>query len=330
MTIGWGILGCGGIAATFARELADAPEHGTLVSAASRSGDKAATFCDEHGGRGGAGYQTLLMDDAVQAVYVALPNDQHARWATAAAEAGKAVLCEKPACMTADELDGVLAACRAGGVFLMENFAWRCHARWQRLGELFADGAIGELRRIDAAFGVVRQTGGNIRDQRALGGGALMDLGAYTLAFARLVARQAGVGEPESCDCRLHLADEVDHAGAAILGFAGGAFAQLQFSHREQLPWRATVAGTTGWIEVADPWCFCGEPVFRIRDHGGRDETITVDDGEGYLRRPIREVARCLATGANESPCMDHADSRGQARAMDALRHAAGYHWPSG
>lgn len=326
MTIRWGILGCGGIAGSFAQELAASP-HGELVAAASRSADKAAAFCAEHGGVAYGGYDLLVADDAVDAVYVALPNDQHARWAIAAAEAGKAVLCEKPACMTAAELDGVLSACAETGAFFMENFAWRCHRRWDRLPELL--GEIGTLRRIDAAFGVPRTIGQpNIRDHRAMGGGALMDVGAYTLAFARLVARLAGAGEPERVGCQLHLVGEVDHAGAATLGFADGSFAQLQFSHREQLPWRATIAGSSGWIEVADPWCFCGEPMFRLCDHGRRDDLIEVEDIEGYLSRPIRSVAEALADGATESPHMPWADSRGQADCLDALRHAADYRWP--
>jgi len=326
MTIRWGILGCGGIAGSFAKELAASPQ-GELGAAASRSADKAAAFCAEHGGTPYGGYAQVLGDDAVDAVYVALPNDQHARWAIAAAEAGKAVLCEKPACMTAAELEGVLAACTAAGTFFMENFAWRCHRRWDRLGE--ALDRIGELRRIDAAFGVVRKNvSDNIRDHRAMGGGVLMDLGAYCLSFARLVARLAGSGEPRRFGCLLHLQGEVDHAGAASLGFADGAFTQLQFSHREQLPWRATIAGSDGWIEVADPWCFCGEPTFHIRDHGGRDETIEVADIDGYLSRPIRAVAEAIAAGATESPAMSWADSRGQAAALDALRHAADYRWP--
>jgi len=325
----WGLLGLGGIATTFAKNLAKVPDHGVLAAAGSRSQEKSQAFCDEHGGSPYGSYQAVLDDPTVEAIYIALPNHLHAEWAIRCAEAGKVILCEKPACLTADELDGVLAACAEHRVFFMEAFAWRTHRRWQHLRELIAEGAIGPLRHIDARFGIRMPSdgeAGNIRSQLAMGGGTLMDVGAYPLSFTRLIAGT----EPDSVDCQLAIPDgqEVDRWGSFLLRFPGDVIGCGQFGNRSLHPFTASIHGDDGWIEVEDPYCFNDEARSIIHRPGQDDEVIADPDGLGYLSREAVHVAAHCREGL-EAPAMTWDDSRGQARAMDALRHAGGLRWPS-
>src|SRR5690606_33740718 len=116
---------------------------GEVVAVSSASG-RAADFAAELGiPRHYATHEELLADPEVDAVYVPLPNTEHARWTSAAAEAGKHVLCEKPLVQGLAELDAVEAACRRAGVQYAEAFMYRHHPQLRRVRELLDAGAVG-------------------------------------------------------------------------------------------------------------------------------------------------------------------------------------------
>ena len=147
-----------------------------------RDGARAAEFAAAHGvGRGVAGYEAVLADPDVQAVYVPLPNPLHAEWTIAALEAGKAVLCEKPLCVDAEQARRVLAVAERAALPLWEAFVFPFQAQHQRLVELLAAGAIGELREISGAFHFKLRRTEDIRLSAATAGGALADVGCYPL-----------------------------------------------------------------------------------------------------------------------------------------------------
>ncbi|MDA3959524.1 MAG: Gfo/Idh/MocA family oxidoreductase [Planctomycetota bacterium] len=325
MTLGWGILGCGSIAESFASQLATVPDAGHLAAVASRSAERAAAFAARHGGTDCQSYQALLDDPSVDVVYIALPNDLHAQWSQRTAEAGKHVLCEKPACMDAAELATTLAACEANDVLFMEAFMYRCHPRWQRLRSMLDDGEVGALRLLELRFGIQLPNEPNIRQHRAHGGGALMDLGAYGVSLARLICAE------EPCAVHALAAIEpgsVDQFGAAMLQFPSGCIAQISFGYHSPLPWTAAIHGSTGRIDISDPWCFCGTPDFIATTHGDEIETCErIDDQLGNYAREARHLAAAITAGQRECAAMTWADSRGQAATMDALRAAIGLHW---
>ena len=97
-------------------------------------------------------YEVLLADPAIDAVYVPLPNELHAKYAIQAAAAGKHVLCEKPLARTVDEAAQIVAACRRYGVMLMEAFMWRHHPRVTRARQMLDEGQLGDLRLIKMDF----------------------------------------------------------------------------------------------------------------------------------------------------------------------------------
>ena len=127
----------------------------------------------------------MLADDGVEAVYIPLPNHLHAEWTRRAAAAGKHVLCEKPLGLDVAEVVGMIEACRAAGVLLMEAFMYRLHPSWQRTHELVAEGAIGELQAIQARFTYYNVDPHNIRNVADYGGGGVMDIGCYPINVAR-------------------------------------------------------------------------------------------------------------------------------------------------
>jgi len=130
--------------------------HGGIVAVASRSADRAEAFAREHGlARWHDSYEALLADPEVDAVYVPLPNSMHVEWSIKALEAGKHVLCEKPMSRHPTDVERAFDVAEREGLVLAEAFMWRHHPQIARTRELIADGAIGRLRLVRAAFSFV-------------------------------------------------------------------------------------------------------------------------------------------------------------------------------
>jgi predicted dehydrogenase len=194
----WGVLGTGSIACTVV-----GANPGKFVAAASRDLSKASAFGLAHSF---GSYADLIASDAVDAVYVALPNALHPLWTAAALSSGKHVLCEKPFASTREDALG----CAAAGLSFTEGFMWRLHPQTTLARQLVAEGAIGELAHIRAALRIT--TGpSDVRRSAALGGGAFADLGCYCLSAMRLFG-----GEPVRVSSD-RIADGVDIRFAGLL-----------------------------------------------------------------------------------------------------------------
>src|SRR6188768_2005270 len=166
----WGILGAARITRSIIPALRAAAGH-TLDAIASRDADKAAAAAAEWGiPRSVAGYDALLADPDIDAVYIPLPNHLHAEWTIRAAEAGKHVLCEKPLALSAADAERMAAVCADAGVVLMEAFMYRHHPTWVKVRELVAEGRIGELVGIQSFFGYFNDDPANIRNIAEAGG----------------------------------------------------------------------------------------------------------------------------------------------------------------
>lgn len=178
MTVRWGILGAGWIVKTAtAGALRSAPS-ATLAAVSSRDIERARDLEPE---RAYNAYADLLADDSIDAVYIALTNDQHAPWIHNALAAGKHVLCEKPLTLSAKQTQEAFAAAEAADRLLVEA-AWSMwHPRMQRLTELAASGAIGQVAEFLGTFTFEGVPDGNYRLDPNLGGGALLDIGVYPL-----------------------------------------------------------------------------------------------------------------------------------------------------
>jgi predicted dehydrogenase len=315
----WGILGCGGAAAKFARDLA--AQGMRPRAAAARDGARAAAFAAAHGIPTSYGsYGELIDDPHLDAIYVATANHAHAEWSVRASRAGKAVLCEKPASLDAAECEAMIRAAGRSGAFFMEGFMYALHPQWGLARALIDSDAIGQVRSLYAAFCYdLGHRPGNIRLDPAALGGALSDVGCYCLHFAR---RFAGA-EPVSMRAAARMGPEgVDEVAEAFLEFPGGVTASFACALREARPHAAVIEGERGRIEIPRPWHPPPDGAeVRLSNEGG-ESVFKAGDGLGLFAREARHVEEFLAMG--QSPVLTWEDCLAQARAMERLRSCAG------
>ena len=314
--LGWGIAATGGIARTVGTVIAEHPDM-HVAAVGSRDLDRAAALAADLGAAGAHGsYAALVEDPAVDAVYVATPHPQHAAVVEAALQAGKAVLCEKPLTAALSETERLLEVAAASGGFLMEAVWMRFNPLVQRLVSLVEQGALGELRSVSAAFGfrAAYDPGGRLWDP-SLGGGALLDLGIYTVDLAQLL-----LGTPTSVEARGSLAPTgVDQESSLVLSFAGGARALLAQSLAADLPGDALVVGSRGWARLGPE--FHAATHLVVETDAGREEQ-TIDDARVGYAGELEEVARCRAAGLAQSPRMPLSASLTDMRVLDEARRA--------
>ena len=186
-TIRWGILGASNFARQEMAPAIHAARGHTLAAIASRTPEKAAPFAGLAPGlRVHDGYEALLADPEIDAVYVPLPHTLHVEWGVKALEAGKHVLVEKPVAMHADDIAPLIAARDRTGLVAAEGYMIVHHPQWQFVRGLLADGAVGRLRHVEGVFTYNNAADpGNIRNTAGTGGGALPDIGVYSIGSTR-------------------------------------------------------------------------------------------------------------------------------------------------
>jgi predicted dehydrogenase len=307
----WGILGVAGIAV---RELIPAIQSAdgeTLLAIASRDLGRAQETARPFGiPRAYGSYDAMLEDRDVQAVYIPLPNSLHHEWTIRCAEAGKHVLCDKPLGVTASQCAEMVAACRQHGVRLMEGFMYRFHPRTQRLVELLASNAIGDVRVVRVAHtGMTRGTREtDIRYRPELGGGAAYDNGCYASNLSRLI-----LGEPEHVFASGYIGESgVDEQIAAILHFGAAKDALIDCSITLPRRQECEVVGSHGRIVIPN---VIGSPV-------NEDAAIYITRGD----RISKEVLPAVNQYRLMVQHFGAAVSRGTAVALqpdDAIRNLA-------
>ena len=248
----WGILG----AAKFAREHMGPAIHAAkgaeLVGLATSDPAKALGFSAFAPGlKAYDGYQTMLDDPKIDAVYVPLPNHLHVEWAIKALEAGKHVLCEKPLALRAEEFDAVIAARDASGKLAAEAFMIVHHPQFVRARELVQGGAVGKLVHVDATFSY-NNTGdvANIRHKPEAGGGGLPDIGVYTFGSARFVTGEEPVAIPYAKLRYEHGVDVFAQVAADFADFTYSAIVSMRMHTRQQI----TFHGDKGVLQLTCPY----------------------------------------------------------------------------
>src|SRR4029079_14380607 len=161
-----------------------------VAAVGSRSVESARNFSIAHSIATAHGtYDALLADPTVDAVYISMPNSLHHEWTIKSLRAGKHVLCEKPFALTASEAKEMFDAAKKAGKVLVEAFMYRSHPLTLAVIDSLRGGEIGELRLIRTSFCYkTSRVEGNVRFDKKLGGGGLMDVGCYCLSLSRLLA----------------------------------------------------------------------------------------------------------------------------------------------
>ncbi|MDF2798288.1 MAG: oxidoreductase [Devosia sp.] len=333
----WGILGPGGIAKAFALGLAQA-KSGKLVAIGARNPGKPDLAENLPGARIVDGYQALLDDPEVDAVYISTPHPFHAQWAIKAARAGKHVLVEKPMTLSAAATDAVFHAHRQAGTFAAEAFMYRLHPVTRKLGELIASGAIGEVRMIESSFGfqMPRFMPEHRLFSNDLAGGGIMDVGCYPVSIARFIAG-ATQNQPfldpvkVTGTARLN-AEGTDDWAAATLTFPNGIVAQVSCAVLVNLDNTLRIMGSEGRIEVPRFW-FAGGPnnaggpgrIDIVKPDGSR-ETIDLGIDAHLFSFEAEAASQAILAGKTQldAPGMSWADSLGNAKVLDLWRKEAG------
>ncbi len=286
-----------------------------VVGVASRERARAEAYARERGlERAFGSYDELLADPDVDVVYVALPNALHVEWAIRALEAGKHVLSEKPLSRRPEEVERAFDAAERAGRTLMEGFMYRHHPQTKRLAQLVADGAIGELRLVRSHFSFTLDRPADVRWDRELGGGSLLDLGCYCTNVSRLLA-----GEPERVYAEQTLAPSgVDVRFAAVLRFPGGVLGHFDCAF--DLPSRVVLeaVGSEGSLVVVQPF-LQDEVTLELRRGAELEwsETVTAN----RYRHELDNLARAI--DGEEPPLLDRAESVAQALVLAALLRSA-------
>lgn len=317
--IRWGILGAANIAYRRVAPALQAARNGAVQAVASRSLEKAQAFAAERSIPQAYGsYEALLADPNIDAIYIPLPNSEHAPWALRCAEAGKAVLCEKPLARTADEARRMVDAFAARGLLLAEGFMYRFHPQTERVQQLVAEGAIGRLTAISASFTYTLRDADNIRADAALGGGALLDVGCYCVSLMRLLTGS----EPVSGGALANFtADGVDDALAATLRFPGGALGHFDVGMRAYRANFYEARGTDGRIAVDKGFTMEAHEEHLIRLwRGDRYEEIRTP-AVNHFTLMAEDFAEALLSG--RPPRYPAADAVGTLTALDGLLRSA-------
>ena len=264
----WGFLGASRIGrGALAPAILGAGQ--VLHAIAARDLSRAAAFAADFGfTRAYGDYASLLADGEVDAVYVALPNDQHLPWTLRALAAGKHVLCEKPLALTSGEVALMQRAERDTGFKVMEAFCHRFHPQFAAARDAIRAGAIGEVLGVQTYFVNALDRPADFRWTAGMGGGALYDLGCYGISLMRSLLDR----EPVGVSGVQKLRGEVDERFAAQLDFGDGIAGQMICSFEGVRQQSLTMMGSTGCLTL--DWPFSTKGRATILSLAGTDRVF--------------------------------------------------------
>lgn len=290
----------------------------SLEAVASRSKEKAVAFAEQFACRAVTGYQTILDDDLIDAVYIPLPTGLHEEWVEKAIEAGKHVLVEKSFVTSYDAALRLIGLAREKKLIIIENFLFPLHSQFNWIRAKLQDGIIGELKLLRATFSFPAFDAGNIRNKSELGGGALFDAGAYVLKISSLI-----LGDDLDligATTEFNQDFGVDFAGSGILRNSKGQVAQVAFGFGLFYQCNLELLGTEGKISAGRIYTSKSDfaPEIVVETKSGREVfSLPTDDQYGNMIPHFKEL---LAGGSYDN---SYNELLLQARLMDTFKNAA-------
>ena len=333
--IRWGILGPGTIAKDFFDGAAQS-SNGRIEAIGTRNPGRQGLAERFPGARIVDGYDALLSDPDIDAVYIAVPHPGHAEWAIKAAGHGKHVLSEKPMGLSAAEAEAMQVAARKAGTFIGEAYMYRLHPLTAKLIALLKEGVIGEIRMIKSSFGFAKLPFDPAHRlfSNALAGGGILDVGGYPVSMARLIAgigEEAGFLDPDKVTAVGHLGETgIDEWTSALLHFPNGIIAELSCSVSLAQENVLRIIGTKGRIEIGQFWFAGGKQgggsTIRVLGSDGSRNEIDIDEPRHLYSFEVDAAGEAIRAGKTEFayPGMSSADTLGNLRVLDQWRAAIG------
>jgi len=319
----WGILGCGHIAGQFATSISIIPNT-SLKAVASRSLERADKFAQKFNAeKSYDSYEQLACDQEVDAIYIATTHNSHFENTMLCLKNNKAVLCEKPLTVNANEAKRLIEYAREHKIFLMEAFWSRFLPFTKTLKSLIQDGSIGEVRLIQADFGFDMPYDPDNRAYNAdLAGGALLDVGVYPLNFAQMIFGCCPEDIQSSCT---FTETGVDAQSAYIIRYSGGRLAVLNSAINVETRLDAWLYGSEGYIHLPD--FFHAQKIHIHKKNGEAQTILTPYLSTGYSYE-AEEVMKCIELSKIESEIMPLDESLEIMQIMDRFRNSWGIKYP--
>ncbi|HAL46104.1 MAG: hypothetical protein A2Y12_06720 [Planctomycetes bacterium GWF2_42_9] len=315
--IRWGIVGTGGIAHKFAEALAVLP-YAQLTAVSSRKMETAEKFAAQFNiPNCHIGANSLAKDNNVDVVYIATPHPNHKAETILCLDNGKAVLCEKPFAMNSIEVTEMIHAAKKNKVFLMEAMWMYFFPAISKIRQIISNGDLGDISLITSNF--CFDCSDNEKQRLIdpnLGGGSLLDIGIYDIAFAQMVYGK----EPSNIASLAHFGSTgVDEQASMIFQYEKGQIASMNCSFHLAMPCAASIFGTKGRIEI--PKDFFHPDKFIVTIGSSRQKEYSFDRlGNGYTYEAL-EVMQCIRNKKTESDIMPLSVSIAFINTMDKIRH---------
>jgi predicted dehydrogenase len=315
--IKWGIVGLGNIAQQFASEL-QLIDSAEIYAVASRNINKAQDFANKFQcSKAYGSYDELFQDENVDILYIATPHDSHAELTIKALQNNKNVLCEKPLALHYKDVEQMISTAKKHNKFFMEAFWTRFNPSMRETLQHIKDGAIGEVKYVNADFAIKFENPDNTRmTDIKLGGGALMDIGVYPLFLAYLI-----LGVPKEIIAKANLYSTGVDAQTSVIMQYEGAQAVLHTSFLYTNNVEATISGTKGRINLDSLW-FMTESYSLIQgEQKTKFDKPTL--GKGYTYE-IEECHVCLRANRSESELWSHQNSLELAKIIEEVKNQIG------
>eukprot|EP00095_Tigriopus_kingsejongensis_P006888 maker-scaffold125_size330479-snap-gene-1.7 protein:Tk06888 transcript:maker-scaffold125_size330479-snap-gene-1.7-mRNA-1 annotation:"trans- -dihydrobenzene- -diol dehydrogenase" len=327
----WGIVSAGLISSDFvnAIQISSLKGEHEVVAVAARGQKSADAFAAKFGiKKAYEGYEKLAQDPDVEVVYIGSINTTHLDLCRMMINAGKHVLCEKPLGMNVKETRAILDCAKAKGVFFMEAMWARCNPTYKKMQEELKTGSMGQLYQANVSFGQMIDV--DRIAKKELGGGALLDIGIYTINFIQMAF---GDEKPESIVASGHMnADGVDESLGAVLKYKNGKMGCLNIHSKVRTDCEAKLFGTKGSLTLGYPfWCATDmtvndKPAFKLNLPESKIDFNF--HNSAILAYEAQHVRECLLEGVKESPLVSHKTTLVVAEIMEDIRKQIGVSYP--
>lgn len=243
--------------------------------------EKAQVFIDQYGGKLFDGYEAIATSKEIDALYIPLPPALHFKWAKLALEHGKHVLVEKPSTTSAKDTKELVAIAEKKGLALHENYMFAFHDQLKAIDDIITSGELGNMRLYRISFGFPRRAANDFRYNKALGGGALIDAGGYTIKYAAMLLGDSA----KIAYAQMNYTDEfeVDMYGSGALVNDAGVTVQIAFGMDNNYKCELEAWGSSGCLStgrvLTAPVGFTPEVIIR---KGNEDEIRTLPEDDAF------------------------------------------------